>query len=179
MSMKLITTYTVGAGGISYIDIPNIPQTYTDLLVIASTRNSASSGDFQTYLTINGLGGSGSTMTSRYLRQNNSSMSSNTVSNNAAIFEMNYQSNSYTSSTFSALEIYLPNYANNLVKTFSIDSASESNSSSGDFRIIASNLTLTAPITSFQIIAANGSMVENSSVSVYGITKGSGGATIS
>jgi hypothetical protein len=177
--MKLITTYTVGAGGSSFIGLDNIPQTYTDLLIVASTRNSQSSGDFQTYLTINGTGGSGSTITSRYLRVRDVGLGSYTVNNNAAIFEMNYQNSSYTANTFSALEIYLPNYANNLVKTFSVDSASENNSSSHDFRIIASNLTLTAAITSVQIIAANGSLVENSSVSLYGITKGSGGATVS
>lgn len=177
--MKLITTYTVGSGGISYIDLASIPQTYTDLLIIASTRNGATSGDVQTYITINTPGGSGSTITSRYLIANGSSPSSSTTANNAAIFTMNYQNGNATAGTFSAIEMYLPNYANNLVKTFSIDSATETNAQSSDYRIIASNLTLTAPITSVQLIAANGVLVENSSVSLYGITKGSGGATVS
>lgn len=178
MSMTLISTVSAGSAGISYIDLANIPQTYTDLLILASTRNSASSGDNQTYITINTPGGSGSAITNRYLIGNGSSASSSVGTGQGAIFNANYQSDAYTPNIFSSIQIYIPNYTSNAIKMFSIDSVSENNAQSADLRLIASNLTLTPPITSVQLIAANGLLVQYSNVSIYGILKGSGGADL-
>jgi hypothetical protein len=42
---EIISSVTVGAGGAAYIEFTNIPQTYTDLNLVFSGRNT-SSGDW-------------------------------------------------------------------------------------------------------------------------------------
>ena len=53
-TFEQITTVTVGSGGASSIDFTSIPQTYTDLVIKTSARNTSTSTTM--YLEFNEIG---------------------------------------------------------------------------------------------------------------------------
>lgn len=177
MSMKLISTVAT-TGSQQIIDFTNIPQTYTDLLFMASIRNS-NGGNEQIYITINGAGGAGSAINNMYLIGDGSGRTTYTSNNAAAIWESLLQNGTHTSNVFGNMQLSIPNYSLTSVKAISIDSLSENLATAAQQRMIASRLTTTAPVTSLQFISAGSNFTANSTVSLYGITKGSGGATVS
>lgn len=177
MGFRLISTVT-SPGGTGVIDFSNIPQSFTDLRLVLSGRNSASGAE--TYMTINGSGGNGSATNVRYLRGVGNNVSTYGLTGQGAIFQTNFQSSSDTANTFGSLEMYIPNYSNSTTnKIFSIESVHENNATSAFQILIAALVNLTAPVTSIQLITGTGNFVAGSSASIYGITRGSGGATVS
>ena len=176
MTMKLISTITT-TGSQQIIDFTSIPQTYTDLMFVASMRNSSTAND-EIYITVNGSGGAGTAMNNRYLTGTGSTVSSATVLNAAALWQVMYQNGTSTANTFGSLQLYVPNYSLTGVKVFSTDSVAENNGSAARQVLIAQNLTLTPAVTSVQFISAATNFAANSTISLYGITNGSGGATV-
>lgn len=176
MTMRLISTITT-TGSQNIIDFSAIPQTYTDLVFIASMRNSSTAND-EIYITINGSGGSGTAITNRYLYGTGSAAVSALSGSAAAIWQVLYQNGTQTASTFGSLQLYVPNYSLTGVKSFSVDSVSENNATAAQQRLMASSLSNTAAITSVQFISAASNFSSSSTISLYGITKGSGGATV-
>jgi hypothetical protein len=86
-----------------------------------------------------------------------------------------------TSNTFSSTQVYIPNYAGSTNKSVSIDHVTENNATNAYFSgIVAGLWSNTAAITSVKILDQDGgSLVAGSTASIYGILKGSGGATVS
>lgn len=173
MSMTLISTVTVGSAGAASITFSSIPQTFTDLLVIHSIRKSDTSGSIIRL----DLNGSSSNFTYRSLLGDGSTAASFSGSTGIAGYA-NFSN--YTANTFSSSSTYLPNYTGSTNKSFSVDTVMESNVSSGPNQLILAGLwSNTAAITTLSLTAASGNWVENSTASLYGILKGSGGATVS
>lgn len=180
MTMKLISTITVGGGGAANIEFTSIPQTYTDLLVLLSIRGSGNNYNRDDIaLILNGStanqylgrmlyaaeGGTGST-----------SATSGTVLDNM----MRMPSDLATANTFGSTSIYISNYAGSTYKSINMDSVIENNSTSAYFLNVSAGLwSNTAAITSIKLSGVgDGTLIQYSTASLYGITKGSGGATV-
>jgi len=173
MTMTLISTTTVGAGGTTSIDLTSIPATATDLYVVCSLRL----GSAQDAVIMKLNPATSQTYTSRFLQGFVTGVSSGSVDGYIGAASGTDQ----TSNTFSSHSIYIPNYTASTAKTFSADAASEVNSGSQPYIVIArttSNLTAAVNAISFTTFGA-GSFAQYSTVSLYGILKGSGGATVS
>lgn len=167
MAIKKIATVTVPAGGSSTIQFSNIPQTYTDLWIVATTRNSgtyehvligvnASTANFSgTYLS--GYGSSGQTSTGNYAR-----------------YLGNTSRDGYTANAFGSTNIYIPNYTSSANKIIRSESVSENNDASNWAAVTANNTwAQSAAITSIELTnEAAATILEGSTATLYGITNG-------
>jgi hypothetical protein len=170
----LISSVTVGAGGASSIDFTSIPGTYTDLVVLLSVRSNINITSLHDmlYLKLNGS----TSITVRDLYGNGSSAASSTASGTNQISMENGLST--TASTFTSVSIHIPNYAGSANKVFSVDSVSENNATSAFQYLTAGIYNSSSAITSVGF-TNNSTFVQYSTAYLYGLTKGSGGATVS
>lgn len=173
MTMTLIETKTLGSTQ-SAISFTSIPQTYTDLYVLASVRSNRGS-DILDILTL-GFNGSTSNRTSRELNGDNGGVSS--FSNtNGRIGLINADSS--TPNTFSTFSIYVPNYTSAVNKSASIEGVLENNASSRGIENLEAFLwSDTAAINSLQLDLELADFIAGSMVSLYGILKGSSGGVV-
>jgi hypothetical protein len=74
-----------------------------------------------------------------------------------------------TSTTFSTVGIYIPNYASSNNKAFSSENATENNGSEGIIEIWSGLWSNTAAITSLSATLGNGNFAQYSTASLYGI----------
>jgi hypothetical protein len=174
MAMTKIATVTVPSGGQAALEFLSIPGTFTDLFVVASLR--ASNANTDGNITFNG---STSNLTSRQLYGSGSS----TGSSNSASKILSYglaDASTYTSSTFSNVSIYVPNYAGATYKSVSVDALVENNATAAYQTIVAGLWSNTSAITQLTLKADTGNLAEYSTATLYGITKGSlAGVTVS
>jgi hypothetical protein len=173
MTMQLIETKTLGTAAAS-IEFTSIPQTFTDLVVLASVR-SARTGDTLDVLTL-GFNGSTASRTSRDLSGDGSTASSTSYTNGRIGLVNSADS---TASTFSNVAIYISNYTASVNKSASIDCVMEHNATRSFQSISAFLWSNTAAITTVTLDLDLSNFVTGSSVSLYGVLKGSGGATVS
>jgi len=162
-----ISKQTVGSAGAASVTFSNIPQTFTDLNLVFSARNSDATPvrDFRVQFNsdtaanysnmevygISGSAGSGSNTTNQIQGACNADTS--------------------TASVFTNISLYVPNYASSNYKSISIDNATENNSTSdAQLRLIASKWSNTAAITSIQITTNSGNYMQYSTFSLYGIS---------
>jgi hypothetical protein len=168
MTMTLISTVTTS--GTTYdITFSSIPQTGTDLYVVCSLRSIQSALDFFKIVP------NGVAPTHRWLYGNGSSASSST---NATQLTNVIPGSSYTGSTFGNISAYIPNYTGSTQKSISIDAVAENNATATGMAISAALSSTTSPITGLNISMYD-AFAAGSTVSLYTITKGSGGATVS
>jgi len=168
-NMKAIQTVTVGAGGASSIDFTNIPQTYTDLLLLTSLRNTSSSWEGW-YLYFNN---SNSNLSVRYLLGQGSAASSGSISSG---YGGTVPGANVTASTFENSCVYVPNYAGSNNKSYSSDNVAENNSTVGYQNLIAGLWSQTSAITRFTIYPVGGTFVQYSTATLYGVTSAGYGA---
>jgi hypothetical protein len=181
-TLTLIQAVTVGAGGTGSIEFTSIPQTYTDLVIKFSGRNSRSSADLQEFaMTFNN--NTSANYTTRWLRGTGATVTSSTFASASSIQELGQPGAGATASTFSNYEIYIPDYASNNNKSISVDGVTENNATNAYAYLQAGSLANNTAITSIQISAPSYSIVEHSTFYLYGIkssavtgTKATGGA---
>ena len=163
---KLIQTITVGAGGAASIEFTSIPQTYTDLILMISSRATGAAIDVQAIV----INGGTTTMTSAiYLDSNNSGTPR---SGSLYYYQALSQPSSYTANVFASSNIYIAGYSSTTAsKTLSAESALETNASGSYIGFTASFWNSTAAITTLSIQNQNGNFVQYSSASLYGISK--------
>ena len=171
MTMTLVSTVTVGAGGATSIAFTGIPQTGTDLLIRISSRNSG--GVNAALISFNS---STTGFSARRLFGSGSTVSSNTYTDNRGFYT---SFSTDTAGTFGNCEIYIPNYSGSTNKSYSSDSVSENNAAAAYQALIAGLWSNTAAITSISLYPTSGNFDQYSTASLYTITKGSGGATVS
>lgn len=180
MTMKLISTVTITTTGVGGIDFDSIPATFTDLICLVSAR-SASGGSSVADMLVR-FNDSTSGYTERYLLGNGSSASSSSFSGNGdLILKGSVAGSSSTSNTFGNTSIYIPNYTGATNKSVSTDGVNENNATTANQNIQASLWSNTAAITKIRIGIYEGSGVNlavGTTASLYGIQKGSGGATV-
>lgn len=161
-----IQTVTVGSGGTSAIDFTSIPQTYTDLKIVASLRSnrSAALGDTPA-LKFN-------TSSANFLSKNIFGQGSGAVTsgtdNDSGIGTM--PGPNATASVFGSLEVYIANYTSAANKYFSTESTMENNATASYMLLLGSRWSQTAAITSISIFSQTSSTIlEYSTATLYGI----------
>jgi len=167
VTYKLIETVTVGVGGAANIEFTSIPQTYTDLHLVTSIRESrtdaASANGVSWNLRFNSLTTNQSQRSLYYAGAIPSALSGLDAG-----FFMWSTTGLDTSNVFASGQVYIPNYAGSSYKSFSSEQIGENNGSSGG-RLHAGLWSSTAAITSIQMFPSTGTFVEYSSASLYGI----------
>lgn len=176
MTMTLLSTVNVGSGGAATIDFTSIPQGYTDLVLKISARSTSTNGPYTWADLQLRPNGSSASLTARALLGFDTTVASTVDTNPSGGF---LNGNTTTANTFATVEAYIPNYAGSTFKSWSIDAATENNSAVAIRWIGANVWSSTAAISSITLAPIQGSFVQYSTASLYGITRGSGGATVS
>ena len=162
----LISSYTVGAGGIATVTFSSIPNTYTDLCLKVSFRDSSSNDRRILFARFNGTTSGYNDKEVRGYNNTIASQTDNGGNNSIGIYDI--PAANATASTFSNVEIYIPNYASSNNKSISADGVSENNSSFAVTAITAGSSNITSAITSIDLFAA-ANIVQYSTAYLYGI----------
>jgi hypothetical protein len=164
----LIEKITVGAAGAATVNFTSIPQTYTDLKIVASTRDTYAAVSTAIYLEFNG-NSSGYSM--RRLRGSGSAVDSYSDSSQSTINLYNIKpGSSATASTFGNVEIYIPNYTGSTNKSVSVDGVGENNATEAYAVLFAGLWGNTSAITSIKLYSET-LFVQYSTFYLYGIAK--------
>jgi len=169
---NLIATTTVGSGGASTISFASIPQTFTDLKVVLSSRSTAgASVAYSIFMKMNNL--TTSIYSHKALEGSGAAASSFSQSGvDTAVRAGLINGTGSTASVFSSTEIYIPNYTGSNQKSVSIDTVTETNATTIYADLIGYLVASTAAITdlTFSTEPAGGvSFAQYSSASLYGI----------
>lgn len=171
--MKLIETKTLLSDA-SVISFTSIPQDATDLVVLMSVRTTQVISSWSdVILRFNGS-------TTNYSTRNlysDSGGGAGPLAETSLTMRISMASN--TANTFASNQAYIPNYAGSTAKSLSIENVQETNGATAFNAIIAGLWNDTSAITSLSLTAPNGNLVAGSTISLYKITKGTGGATVS
>lgn len=165
--MKLIEAKTLGSNANTVI-FTDIPQTYTDLVLLISARTNGAFTSDTLYVTMN-------SSTSNFSWENIYSTGNNPVvgqSNSDNQLASGINGNNSTALVFSNVEIYIPNYRNTAHnKSITNQGAVENNATRGDNYIDSVLWNNTSSITSMTLSAVSGSaFVTNSTFYLYGIS---------
>jgi hypothetical protein len=157
-----IQTVTVGSGGAATIDFNSIPQTYTDLVLVASLRRNTTGGN--TWVKFNSIS---TAYTAKQLYGYGTGTGSSTLTNDSQ--GPLASESGFTASIFSNCEMYMPNYTSSNYKTSSINSVTENNATTSYQNLMGGLWSNTAAITSMSIVPTTGNIVEFSTATLYGI----------
>ena len=171
----MVPIYTRDIGGANQVAFSNIPQTYTDLKIVVSARAASATDTAQgIYFQFNG---DGSANYSGVTLRNASNVLNAYRSNGSnAFLEFDITNSANGTGHYSAVELYIPNYAGNVFKQAIGSSVKEDNATAGGYtyNILRANLLKTnSPITivtiGTNITAPN--FAGGSTVTIYGISK--------
>jgi hypothetical protein len=168
-AMTLIETKTLLSAAAS-IGFTSIPQTYTDLMFFASTRASTAGTSVEPCLVT--FNADTSDYTDRTL---NGSGSAATSTSGTSRLVFNAPRTGTTANTFGNVSVYIPNYAGATNKSYSTDSVTEHNATEAHQTIIAGLWSDTSAITSVSFAPTANNFEAGSTISLYGILKGSDG----
>ena len=162
----LIASNTLSSSAAS-VTFSSIPNTYTDLVLRISARDTTSTPQAEATIRFNSdsatnysgtqLDGDGSAGVSSARRTSISSLDKNIIN-----------ANTYTSNTFGSIEIYIPSYQASQNKPLSFFGVTETNATDPTMRAMANLWRNTAAITSVVITAPN-NFSSGSSFFLYGI----------
>lgn len=167
---KQLATYTVGAGGIQSVVFSDIPQTYTDLVVVASARGVTGTPD----LAIAFNGATSSTQDSVLYYVGASTTGSNT---SASYIRASLNASASTANTFNSATYYIPDYASNVSsKSVIVNSTAEENGTTNNGMFLTTGLFYSNdPITSVVLYSAQSSQpnaftfAQYSTFTLYGV----------
>jgi len=159
-----IETVTLSSSQAS-ITFSVIPQTYTDLLVKVSARDTRSFVSDNGQIRFNS-DTNNANYSSRRLYTDGSSVASDSPADNTWFMS----ADTATANTFGSAEFYIANYAGSNYKSVSIDSTAESNGSSDVYRNLSAYLwSNTAAITSITLYPSTYDFKQYSTATLYGI----------
>lgn len=168
VSLQPIYTQSVGVAGSGTVSFSNIPQNYTDLMLIVSARSNRGTFMDEAMLTINSGGNTSNTI----LSAGSSGASSNrTTSTTYLINALSIPGANQTANVFGNMTIYIPNYAGNNYKQIIADNVSEDNGSNWGLGLIAGLYNSTSAITSLSFVPRIATIVQYSTFSLYGILR--------
>ena len=157
-----IQTYTLSSSAAS-VTFSNIPQNYTDLKVVYSSRDTSGS-------LLVSINGNSASLTGKGLYGSGSAANSENFSGSLGLIG---EPNSYTANTFASGELYFPNYTSSNNKSFSYEGVSENNATAAYMEMIAGLWSNTSAITSITLTAgSSGSIFQYSTFTLYGISNG-------
>ena len=172
-NMKLIEAKTLASND-STVVFTSIPQTYTDLVLLVSARtNNAFTAD-TLFVTMNSST-SNFSWENIYTTGSGAVVSQNNTNNELA---SGINGASSTASTFSNVEIYIPNYRNTAHnKSITVQGVVENNATRGDDYVNTVLWNDTSSITSMTLsLTGAGVFVTHSTFYLYGITSANTGA---
>lgn len=155
------------------ITFSSIPQTYTDLICLVSANTTINDANLVYFF--NG------TTANHSVRNLLGVGSGNGISQSGTGALQWASSRVGTSNTFASGSIYIPNYTSANPKSTSTEGVSEENAT-GAYQILTAGLfNSSAAITQLTLQVSSGqNLIQNSSATLYGITRGSsGGVTVS
>lgn len=175
-------TYTLLASNVltttaASVTFSNIPDTYTDLVLRTSTRNSAATNTTDQRITFNGVGGT-SYSTTQISGFGGGASSSRYSNQPYAQFQNLGDISTSTPNTFDNQEIYIPSYTVAQEKSISWSAASENNAAGfmgsgtpggANVGASANYFRNTSAISSIAIINPSSSFASGSSFFLYGI----------
>jgi hypothetical protein len=170
-NMEAIQTVTVGSTGATSIEFTNIPQTYTDLVLKVSLRDTRTDSPVtDTLLTFNNSSSSYSLKGIYSSSPTVGSFSSSGAAYIAGTYENTSQSGN--ASVFSNSEYYIPNYTSSNNKSVSVDGVTEKNATTDIYMSLVAGLwSNSSPITSIKLVPMYSlSFVQYSTATLYGIT---------
>lgn len=171
MTMQLIQHQELGSAQAS-ITFSAIPQSFTDLLLVTSLRDTSGTNGW----------------TNALIKPNNLStnLSSRVLfgwggGSNVGSFGDTYiyheaVGGTSTANTFTNSSVYITNYTAAAAKAISVDTSTENNGNALS-AIVGGLWNSTAAITSLVIEGQSGNLAQFSSATLYGITRGSDGVT--
>jgi hypothetical protein len=171
MALQLFKIETVEvASPVTSVTFSDIPQGYTDLILVASSRSTRASQEDPTYVRFNN--NSSSVYSWKFVYGNGSAVYSG--SGSTTQFEYFSQpANSATANTFGSMSIYIPNYTSSNYKSVSVDALFENNSTTADYtraQLVAGLFSSTSAITSILIGPYVGpAFATNSTFTLYGV----------
>jgi len=163
----LIEAKTLGSAAAS-VTFSSIPQTYTDLKVIMSTRSTRAAFDDEVKININGTG-IGSNFTSRVVGGEGTAASQFSTSYSTGRITLGIQGSTTTASTFTSTEHYFPNYTGSNFKSISSDNTVGQNAAAVFTDLSASLYSSTSAITSIAFSTTLGDFAQYSTFYLYGI----------
>lgn len=166
---ELITSNTVGAGGVTDITFSSIQPNWTDLVVIASPRGSSASDRYAAYVQFNGST-SGYSDRVLYGQDSNATGSYSGDGGATQLGGTRFPGNTATANTFGSIQWYIPNAFGSNYKSVSMESVTENSSSTAwNIEMSAGLWSNTAAITSIKIICSTGSFAQYSTFYLYGV----------
>ncbi len=173
-TMEVIQRLTFESNNTSNIEFTNISQTYDDLVIKISTRNTGNNAG----MSVRFNGDAGGNYLFRILYGTGVSAASfnqgSFAGYNTSIFAYIVPSTA-NASIFSNTDIYIPNYRGSNSKLISIDSVSEDNATGSYQSTTAGLWSNTAAITSIRLISDPGGnasdLARYSTATLYGVTR--------
>jgi hypothetical protein len=162
--LQPLQTVTVGSGGASSVTFSSIPQTYTDLKIVASMRDTGAGPH-----TVLAFNGSGSNFSNTILFGDGGSTYSQRRTD--AIFTFTNDGTSESSNVFANFEMYLPNYASSNYKSFTLESVVENNGTTAYQSLYAGLWSNTSAVTSIGFTAGSTAFAQYSKFSLYGVLR--------
>lgn len=166
--MHALFTQTVTGGA---TNITNIPQTYTDLKIVVSQRNSSANAGEPLAIRFD----SGDALYSNTVLHGNGSSVASARSSGAAFISytsgMFINGGNSTANVFGTYEVYVPNYASSSFKQFTIDAVSENNATEAYASLTSGLYRSTSPITAVYIQGYTVGMTSGTTVTIYGIRR--------
>ena len=163
---SLLASSTVGAGGTSAIAFNNIPQNYTDLVLVMSIRSTSTNNYGSVLFNSSSIG-----YTRRILYGTGSSALSTTPTG----FEsLTINPSDATASTFASYQMYMHNYSGGSNKSFGVDAVTENNATAATAMFHAGVWANSSSINSLTITSGVGSnsIAQHSTAYLYGIRAG-------
>lgn len=160
-----IATVTVGSGGTSAITFSNIPQTYTDLIIQISARDSRN-----LYVDDFGIQINGSTSNFTYRSVYGTGTATGSAQGSYSVTGV-FNGATATASAFGNATIYIPNYTASKAKSIGGDSVNETNGANAQQWLTATLWNDTAAITSISIVGNDTptTIQQHSTATLYGI----------
>jgi hypothetical protein len=159
------------SGGVGTLNFFNIPQTYTDLKIVVSQRNS--SGNLYEPLAFRFDSGAGIYSSTAAFGDGSSAMSNRAANGGYLSYNggLSVTGNNATANTFGIYEVYIPNYSGTGFKQFTIDAVTENNGGAAHCNMGAGLYSSNTPITFLQIGGYTGSPFTATSITIYGISR--------
>lgn len=174
MTMTLISSVVPTVGTTSVV-FNSIPQSFDELYLVGSVRTD---GNVMGYGQII-FNGATSGWTAKTLYGTGTSVATTSYAGGGWPLRLPWEGG-IGASIYNNFSLSVPDYASNKIKVGSVDNVTENTSNSQAFQEIhAFSWASTAAITSLTFSLSYGNFYYNCNLSLYGIKKGSGGATVS
>jgi hypothetical protein len=145
----------------STITFSSIPQGYTDLKLVLSGRTTGT--DSPVKIEFNGV-----TTGYSWRRIYGNGSAASSLSGTDA-YSLHVDTSSMTANAFSSSEVYIPNYTSSNQKSFSVDTALETNATAGELFMLACLSTTTSAISSIVLTHLNTNLTVYTTATLYGI----------